>query len=277
MPHESNNQRAKLLHPSALSVLLGLFVVSQVVLGQLALKFPQVLGYAAQISPDEIVRLTNKQRHAGGLAAVNLDPQLSAAAAQKAADMFAKDYWAHVSSTGTQPWNFITQSGYEYRYAGENLARDFSDPSSVVSAWMNSPSHRENLLSDKYRDIGVAVIDGKLGGQDTTLVVQMFGTKLAYAKKAVTDISVQAAEVPVLPTLMPTPVVQIAGSQVSPFNITKALSLMILAVVIGVLVVDIIVVARRRIVRWTSRSMAHLAFMLFLLVSAIVIYHGQVL
>lgn len=289
LPHESNNQRAKLLHPSSLALIIAFFAIFQIALGQVSRQYPQILGYASQIAPAEIIRLTNLEREKQGLSDVNLDPELSAAAAQKAADMFARDYWAHVSPIGTQPWFFITAAGYNYRYAGENLARDFSDPNSVVTAWMNSPSHRENLLSAKYHDIGVAVVDGKLGGQETTLVVQMFGTKLAYAPqvaKSALDISVKAAEEPVptsvppVPQITPTPaMVQVSGSVVkaSPFGVTKTLSLLVLVVIIGVLVIDVILVARRKIVRWTSRSLAHLVFMLFLLISAIIIYRGQII
>ncbi len=290
LPHESNNQRAKVLHPSFLSLLIVLFAVFQVGLGQISKNFPQVLGYAAQIAPDEIIRLTNIERQNNGLPPVVFDAKLSAAAARKAADMFARDYWAHVSPIGTQPWFFVSESGYEYRYAGENLARDFSDPNSVVGAWMNSPSHKENLLSEKYHDIGVAVVDGNLGGQETTLVVQMFGTKLAAVAapvaKSVLDISVQAAgEEKVEPTAIPspTPVPAVASAQtlpvvkISPFGVTKALSVLIVVFIVGVLTIDVILVARHKIVRWTSRSVAHLAFMLFLLISAIIIYRGQIM
>ena len=268
-PHESNNQRAKLLHPSGLILIIGLFVFFQVTINQLTINYPQVLGYAAQISPEEIVRLTNDQRQANGLAVVRLDPELSAAASQKAADMFARDYWAHVSPVGTQPWNFITQSGYSYRYAGENLARDFSDAKSVVDAWVASPSHRENLLNSRYQDIGIAVIDGQLEGRETTLVVQFFGTKLSAAPSlgASTSIvkSVQAAES------------QPAPAKISPFDVTKAVSLTLLIIFVVVLVIDLVAVYQKKITRWTSKSFAHLIFMLALLIAAFIISKGQIL
>jgi len=291
LPHESNNQRAKLLHPSALAVLIAVFAVFQIGLGQITKAYPQILGYAAQIAPEEIIRLTNIERQNKGLSPVALDSALSAAAAQKAADMFARDYWAHVSPVGAQPWFFITGAGYSYRYAGENLARDFSSPETVIAAWMNSPSHRDNLLSDKYRDIGVAVVDGKLGGQETTLVVEMFGTKLAYApavaKTELGSFTVKAAE-EVIPTptititITPTLVPVVASTEIntppaSPFGLTKAISLIFVVGIICVLVVDVIMVSRHKIVRWTSRSVAHLAFMIFLLISAIIIYRGQII
>lgn len=301
LPHHTNNQRAKILHPSSLSVIVGLFAVLQIIISQLTAKYPLILGYASQIPPEEIVRLTNEQRATAGVAPVTLDPKLSAAAAKKAADMFAKNYWAHVSPTGTQPWFFITDSGYSYRYAGENLARDFSAASSVIQGWMNSPSHKDNLLNSRYQDIGVAVVDGQLEGRETTLVVQVFGTKLSSAP-AVTgnsaSIIVKAAELKptAIPqatgTPVPTPTTAPVASDnipvsssflatvqnpISPFDLTRYISfglLILLAVVLGL---DIVIVNRRKIVRWTSRSMAHLIFVLILIIAAGTVLRGQIL
>jgi hypothetical protein len=309
LPHHTNNQRAKILHSSSLSILVLVLIVFQLGIDQVGRNFPAILGYASQISPTEVVRLTNEERMKNGLASVNLDSQLSAAAAQKASDMFARDYWAHVSPVGTQPWYFITQSGYSYRYAGENLARDFSDPGSVVTAWMNSPTHKDNLLNSKYQDVGVAVVDGKLGGQETTLVVQMFGTRIASAPAVggTSAFTVKASEakttlqpVPtvavseVLPTPTPTRILQayvqplnplsassggnIAQTSITnPFTLTKALSLGILGILALVLSVDLILVKKRHIVRWSSRSFAHLIFVIILGVAAATVLRGQVI
>jgi len=272
LPHESNNQRAKLLHPSALSLVIGLFVLFQLGIGKLAQTYPQILGYAAQIAPSEIVRLTNAQRQAAGVGPVQLDSELSQAAAQKAADMFAHDYWAHVSPQGVQPWTYITNSGYQYRYAGENLARDFTGPDAVVQAWMDSSSHKENLLNSRYQDIGVAVVDGQLEGRETTLVVQFFGTKLSTtAKPAIPKLAVsevKAAESSPRPTQPP---------QTSPFDVTKLVSIALLAIFVVVLIIDLIAVHKQKIVRWTSKSLAHLALMLILLIAAVLINRGVIL
>ena len=179
IPHHTNNQRAKFLHPKGiLGITVFLFGI-QILIRSLTASFPQVLGVTSTIDPNQIIKLTNDQRYKNGQSAVVENSLLSQAAMQKASDMFAKDYWAHVSPQGTQPWYFISNSGYSYRYAGENLARDFTSPESVVNAWMNSPSHRQNLLSPKYQEIGVAVLEGKLKGRDTILVVQMFGTQIS--------------------------------------------------------------------------------------------------
>jgi uncharacterized protein YkwD len=279
IPHHSNNQRARLLHPTALSWVIVLFIIFQIAVTQFSTVFPKILGYASQIPPDQIVALTNTQRQSKGLSALRLDAELSAAAAQKASDMFAKDYWAHVSPTGTQPWYFITESGYNYRYAGENLARDFSDPGSVVTAWMDSPTHRDNVLNSHYQDIGVAVVDGTLGGKETTLVVQMFGTRLSSAPaiSSGTSFAVKAQEEPVTTPAMAVPIVQ--AQQVplaSPFDVSKVISLSILLIFAVLLAVDIAIVRNKHIVRWTSKSFAHLIFIIMLIVAAAAVIRGRI-
>lgn len=272
-PRESNNQRAKILHPSGLAILIALILVFQFGLSWFSKEFPQVLSYASFITPQQIIDITNVKRREQGLGILKLDAQLSSAAAAKAGDMFARDYWAHVSPIGTQPWFFISQAGYGYRYAGENLARDFNDSAAVVQAWVDSPSHRENLFNPKYQDVGVAVVNGTISGHETTLVVQIFGAKLTAQPtpkvQALGSVNtVQAAEV--VPTLVPAPVT-------NPFNVSKIISLTILAVLVIVLVVDIIEVRRNKIVRWTSKSLAHLLFIIVLIIAIILVSRGKII
>ena len=273
-PHESNNQRAKLLHPSSWGLIIGLFTIFQLTINQLTISYPQVLGYASQIAPETVIKLTNLKRQENSLPPLQSNPELSAAAAQKAADMFARNYWAHISPVGTQPWYFITTAGYTYRYAGENLARDFSDPNAVVDAWMASPSHRDNLLNSHYQDIGIAVVDGTLDGREPPLVVQMFGTQLSAApaitQGAVTIVKpIQAAST--------TSTMNYEPKTINPFDITKLVSLGLIIIFIAVLTVDIISVYRHKIVRWTSKSFAHLLFLLALLIAALIISKGQII
>lgn len=136
---------------------------------------PSVLSYAEDINISDLLNSTNNMRTERGLSALKLNGQLSRAAEAKAQDMLEKDYWAHESPDGKEPWDFIVGAGYDYLYAGENLAVDFNESQNVVEAWYESPSHRANLLNDKYTEIGFAVVDGELEGRKTTLVVQMFG------------------------------------------------------------------------------------------------------
>lgn len=98
--------------------------------------YPSVLGTYSNISQEALLSMTNQKRQEVGLSPLNLNGSLSQAAAGKASDMFTKDYWAHVSPDGTSPWVFIKASGYNYIYAGENLARGFTTPTDVVNAWM---------------------------------------------------------------------------------------------------------------------------------------------
>lgn len=176
VPHQHHGvqTRAHTISLTALAVYLQLIAVFAFGFYIIKIAKPDVLG-AVTFSSSEIIRLTNSQRNQNGLASLVENKKLDLAAEAKASDMFANNYWAHYSPQGKSPWNFITGVGYKYTYAGENLARDFDDANSVVAAWMNSPSHRSNMLETNFREIGVAVTDGKLGGREGTLVVQMFG------------------------------------------------------------------------------------------------------
>jgi hypothetical protein len=291
LPHESNNQKAKLLHSSTL-ILISLIIISyQLILSFLPRLGPKILGYAANIPPAEVIRLTNEKRVQNGLAPLSTNSVLSQAAQAKGADMLNKGYWAHVAPDGTQPWKFFGDFGYKYRYAGENLARDFSNSSSAVEAWMNSPSHRENLLSPKYKEIGVAVVEGSLAGVDTTIIVQFFGAKYVDTVPAVPVAQNQPA-VTTAPTAAPTtaPVVTLVSPLpsptslaiipqvlVSPFKATQNFSLIIVGVLLAVLILDALVVSRRRIARIGGKSFAHLAFLGMILVIALILKAGQVL
>lgn len=130
---------------------------------------------ASSITSTNIVNLTNKQRASMGLNTLKVDSRLSSAALAKANNMFEEQYWDHYGPNGETPWQFIRGAGYNYVYAGENLAKGFSTAEGVHEAWMASPTHRANIVSGNYKDIGVAVVEGVLLGKRTTLVVQMFG------------------------------------------------------------------------------------------------------
>jgi len=179
LPRKSNNQRPRILHPAGLSVLVAIFLVTNSLRYFLGYLPGFVLGFASSITIDEVIDQTNAERSKAGLPPLTQNPQLTQAAFAKASDMLAQNYWAHVSPSGTQPWSFIKNAGYRYRYAGENLARDFSDTGTLMQAWLTSPTHKENILSGNYHDIGVAVVDGTLLGLETRLVVQMFGSPVA--------------------------------------------------------------------------------------------------
>lgn len=275
IPHESNNHRAKILHPLFIGWSILVFIATQFLIPFVPNFTPAVLGYASSITPSEIVELSNLERQGYGVTPLKLDSTLTQAALAKGSDMFARNYWAHVASDGTQPWAFFVASGYQYRYAGENLARDFYNSRNVVDAWMNSKTHRENLLSGKYDDIGVAVIDGELDGVKTTLVVQFFGTKFGSASASSEE--VVSGVIPPSGTggtfgglvagtgIKPLNLDQLGGAKfsflLSPFSSTKRIAIFLVSLFITILSIDIVVVKHKSVERRSSRSFAHFIFL----------------
>jgi hypothetical protein len=153
------------------------------------------LGYAiaSSITPDRVIDMVNQARIGAGLGALVENEKLNQAAQRKAEDMIKNDYFAHNSPSGKTPWSWIDKSDYDYKYAGENLAMNFTNAEDEQIAWMNSPTHKKNILSLNYKDIGVAVTEGKINGQSTIVVVQMFGAT-PFAALANEKAPIKAAE-----------------------------------------------------------------------------------
>lgn len=141
----------------------------------------KVLGLSSQINSDEIVNETNSTRRQNGMAPLMINPKLQRAAEEKVADMFRNNYWAHVSPTGKQPWEFILNQDYSYQTAGENLARDFQTSKGVINGWMQSEGHRKNLLETNYTETGVAVGQGQINGRPSEIVVALYARPLQGA------------------------------------------------------------------------------------------------
>jgi hypothetical protein len=82
----------------------------------------------------------------------------------------------------------MKQVGYEYIMAGENLAVNFLESEAVNTAWMNSPTHKANLLNKNYEQIGIGIAQGNYGNRESMFVVQMFGVPteqtIALSKEA---------------------------------------------------------------------------------------------
>ena len=136
---------------------------------------------AASISAQTLVELTNLSRASAGLASLSVNSKLVSSAQAKAADMLEHDYFAHTSPQGLSPWYWFAQAGYDYSYAGENLAIDFFSSSGVHNAWMASPSHRANILDPNYTEIGIAAEQNEFQGKETIVVVQHFARPKSQA------------------------------------------------------------------------------------------------
>jgi hypothetical protein len=277
-PQTSNNYKAKALHISSLSIFILIIMISQILISFVGQNIPGVLGISSSITSEELIGLTNQQRQNHGLPPLEVNAVLIQAALQKAGDMTAKDYWAHTSPDGKTPWSFFKDSDYQYLYAGENLARDFLDSESVIKAWMNSPTHKDNILSNRYQEIGVAVVHETFQGQPTTLVVQMLGTQIGAALPSVGRIS-QPAEVLLSEIGVQQ---QVAGFKdkipiLNSFHLTKALSISLTLILLAVIVIDSVIITKKKIVRLSGKGLAHLIFLGILLILLLGIQPGLIL
>ena len=302
VPHHTNNHRSKVLHLSSLLTYVLVFALFNFGIKAAHNQMPEVLGYATDIHVEQLLQDTNAQRASLGLSPLTLNEELSNAAASKAQDMFAKGYWAHNSPTGETPWDFISGAGYRYVIAGENLAKNFTTSDAVVSAWMASPSHRANIVKPGYKDIGFAVVNGTLNGEDTTLVVQMFGSPVSSLAEAPTPtaapivpekaVTTQVVPAPtsapaLVPVVPPSTTTQSLGSQFLGVTIKPAINIPTLSrdivfvfagVLLGVLLVDAWVVSRRKIVRVAGHNIAHFFFLSAIVIAASLIGgHGTLL
>ncbi|MFM2414795.1 MAG: hypothetical protein RI911_488 [Candidatus Parcubacteria bacterium] len=130
----------------------------------------------AAIYSKTLVALANEDRAEESLEELKINPVLEEAARMKAEDMAENGYFAHYGPDGSAPWDWLKKAGYEYFYAGENLAIDFNDSEQVNRAWMKSPLHRANILNANFTEVGIATVAGTYNGRETIFVVQMFGT-----------------------------------------------------------------------------------------------------
>lgn len=189
IPSKENNYRPYFLLSRSLLVLIILFVLLKFISFSFLCFFPNTSFFSA-VSKSVLLNLTNQKRSNGGIAILKENNNLNKAAYLKAKDMLAYDYFAHTSPSGKNPWYWLEKSGYNYRYAGENLAIDFIDSGELFQAWYSSSVHRANIVNPKFKEIGMSVLKGDFKGRRTTVVVQYFGTQLnipsTYAKTITT-------------------------------------------------------------------------------------------
>jgi hypothetical protein len=141
---------------------------------------------ASEINAENVIRYVNEAREKEGLQKLTVSEKLNEVAMAKVNDMVANKYFAHTSPKGFNPWHWFELVGYDYKYAGENLAINFVTAEAQQLAWMNSPTHRKNILNVNYKEIGVAVAAGEVDNTMGIIAVQEFGT-LAYPGKAEND------------------------------------------------------------------------------------------
>ena len=147
---------------SLLGILIGIFLLPQI-------------AYFSNITPEKLIELTNKERLDTGLNPLTANQLLTQAAYQKGQAILKEQVFQHnINEKKFSDW--IKETGYKYSYVGENLAIDFMTSEGAIEAWLDSESHRNNLLNPYYQEIGIAVLTGQFNGQDTTIITQIFGS-----------------------------------------------------------------------------------------------------
>src|SRR3990167_2677369 len=305
-PHEHNDHQPWILRSHGLLLFLVILISTQV-FANLASQSDRILGFASNISVSEVINLTNQERTSGGLPALQTNVSLNKAAAQKAAHMFEQDYWAHFAPDGTSPWYFFNLVSYKYTWAGENLARDFATSSGVVTAWMESSGHKANILNNNFSEIGVAVVNGNLGGEDTTLVVQLFGKPLGVASAdsqpsgesrcETASASKVSAQLKLPVETNETTAVESTGEKAAVNNQTSSnlkaglpivslvknstnsqkVTISLLALIGALFGLDSFVIYRRRHLRSNSHSLSHASMIVLLIIITLLYGRGTIL
>lgn len=170
-----NDFKQKIIRTMTIAALAVVFLAS----GSIAL--------ASEITSTKMLELTNKSRSEAGLDVLASDEKLLLAAQAKAEDMFKYQYFEHTSPQGVTPWFWFDSVGYDYVYAAENLALDFTTAEGVHSALMKSTGHRENILGINYEEVGIAVVSGTFKGKNSIIVVEEFGTEREQKKSRMSD------------------------------------------------------------------------------------------
>ncbi|MBI3231975.1 MAG: hypothetical protein HYZ51_02760 [Candidatus Doudnabacteria bacterium] len=175
IPHPRNNYHPHIFG-NRLTTLFSMLLVVVKIFSLSYLSFgPALPVFSSAITSENVFNLTNQSRTSFGLKSLTQNPVLSQAAQFKADDMAKKGYFSHTSPDGRLPWSFIQGAGYNYIMAGENLAVNFFEAESMSQAWMNSESHKANILNKNFEEIGIGIAEGQYGGKTSIFVVQMFG------------------------------------------------------------------------------------------------------
>ncbi|MCA9365441.1 hypothetical protein KC723_00970 [Candidatus Kaiserbacteria bacterium] len=179
IPSEENDYKPHVLQQFSMLVMALLVCFTFAAANLHALLWQASDWLVATVLPAVVVDLTNNERQRLNESPLVRNSVLDQAATAKAEHMAKNGYFSHYSPDGVSPWYWFDQAGYNYIHAGENLAIHFSDSGEVVEAWMKSPTHRANIVDDKFTEIGVGTAKGEYQGYETVYVVQLFGARVA--------------------------------------------------------------------------------------------------
>jgi len=179
IPHEENNHRPHLLRNKNIrNVVFIVFLVEIITFLGPTLSKIKESSQMATVLPAILSSLTNDERQAQNVEPLVVNQYLNKAAELKAQDMATYGYFAHTSPQGKTPWYWLEQVGYNYQYAGENLAINFNDSKDVTNAWMDSPTHKANIVKGNYTEIGTGIATGIYEGKETIFVAQIYANPI---------------------------------------------------------------------------------------------------
>ncbi len=171
IPTHTNNYKAYLLRYSFLMI----FSTITIILNTFGIFDALDRTYAQRVDFSSLIYLHNKERNLHNIAPLTINSKLIESAKLKADIMLESNCWSHYCPEGQSPWTNFERVDYNYLYAGENLAEGFKDNSILMKAWMASPTHKKNILSSLFSEVGIGFAHGDYQGiYDNTLTVVHF-------------------------------------------------------------------------------------------------------
>jgi len=144
---------------------------------------------AAPITETDIIALTNIEREKFNLPALYENELLTKAAYLKAQAILQQQFFSHTLGDKTfSAW--VKEQNYRYEVVGENLAIHFKDSEPLFNAWIASPTHKQNILNEGYKEIGVATLKGLWNNEPTMVVVSIFARPQEYSQEQTVPFSV---------------------------------------------------------------------------------------
>jgi len=149
----------------------------------LFLAIPSVIAQGLQdtMTPEHILLLVNDARAQQNVPALVRSKTLDMIAQQKLESLLSDRYFAHTSPNGDDAWKWFERAGYDYLFAGENLAEGYETTQAQHRAWMASPRHKKNILDPRFTQTGIAIGTRHKEQGDERVVVNVFATPRTVA------------------------------------------------------------------------------------------------
>jgi uncharacterized protein YkwD len=106
----------------------------------------------------QVIALINKERANAGVGLLSGQGQLGNAARSHSQDMACNGFFSHTGSDGSSPSMRISREGYSWSAIAENIAAGYGDPASMVTGWMGSQGHKDNILNPNYTEVGIGYV-----------------------------------------------------------------------------------------------------------------------